>query len=68
MVAKCRVSVTSLPNARIFDWSKFKAFADDKTHVTQKLKLVLGGTEDIFGEKEENADNQHFLLFSQNVF
>ena len=32
----------SLPNDKILDQSKFKAFADDKINVTQKLKFVLG--------------------------
>ena len=39
-----------------------KAFADDRTHVTEKLKFVLGKTENIVG-KGENAGYQHFLLF-----
>ena len=54
----------SLPNDKILDWSKFKAFADDKIIVTQKLKFVLGRVENI-GEKGENAGYQHFLLFPQ---
>ena len=29
-----------LPNNKILDWSKLKAFADDKIEVTQKLKIV----------------------------
>ena len=33
------LSFNSLPNDKILDWSKLKAFADDKTIVTQKLKL-----------------------------
>ena len=40
-----------------------KAFADDKTHVTEKLKFVLGGAENIMG-KRENAGYHHFLLFT----
>ena len=43
---------------------KFKAFADDKILATQKLKIVLGRTENIVG-KDENAGNQYFLLFPQ---
>ena len=35
-----------------------------KSHVTQKLKFVLGRVEDIVG-KGENAGKQHFLLFPQ---
>ena len=44
------------------NWSKFKAFADDKIIVRQKLKLVLGRVENIVG-KGENTGLQHFLLF-----
>ena len=41
-----------------------KAFADDKMNLNEKLKLALGNVENIVG-KGENADYQHFLLFSQ---
>ena len=30
---------------KILDWSKLKAFADDKIKVTEKLKFVLGRVE-----------------------
>ena len=53
-----------LPNNKISDWSKFKAIADDKINVTEKLKFVLGRVENIV-RKGENAGHQHFLLFSQ---
>ena len=46
------------------NYSKLKAFADDKTKVTEKLKFVLGRTENIVG-KGGNAGDQHFLLFPQ---
>ena len=36
---KCRIN--SLPNDKIFNWSKLKAFADDKINVTEKMKFVL---------------------------
>ena len=52
----------SLPNDKILDRSKLKAFADDKINVTEKLKFVLGRIENILG-KGENAGYQHFLLF-----
>ena len=54
----------SLPNNKIFDLSKFKAFADDKIILTQKLKFLMGRVENIVG-KGENAAYQHFLLFPQ---
>ena len=54
----------SIPNDKILDWSKLKAFADNKVNVTKKLKFVLGTEQNIVG-KEEIAGNQHFLLFPQ---
>ena len=46
------------------DWSKLKAFADDKINVNKKQKYGLGRVEKIVG-KETNAGYQHFLLFLQ---
>ena len=54
--------VNSLPNDKFLDWSKLKAFRDDKTNVNRKLKFVFGRVENIVG-KGENAGYQHFLLF-----
>ena len=54
----------SLPNDNILDLSKFKAFADDKINVIQKLKFVSRRVENSVG-KGENAGYQHFLLFPQ---
>ena len=54
----------SLPNNKFLDWTKLKAFADDKINVTEKLKSVLERVENIVG-KGENAGYQHFLLFPQ---
>ena len=59
-----RSRVNSLPNDKISDLSRLKAFADDKSNVTQTLKFVLGRVENIVG-KGENAGHQHFLLFVQ---
>ena len=53
-----------LPNYKILDQSKLKAFADDKINVTQTLKFALERIENMVG-KEENAGYQHFLLFLQ---
>ena len=39
-----------------------KTFADNKTNVTEKFKLVLGRVENTKG-KGRNAGYQHFLLF-----
>ena len=54
----------SLPNVKILDRSKLKAFAEDKINVTEILKFVLERVENIVG-KGENAGYQHFLLFLQ---
>ena len=44
------------------DWSKLKAFADDKIKALKMMIFVFDRTENIVG-KEENAGYQHFLLF-----
>ena len=54
----------SLPNHKVLDQSKLKAFACDKINAPQNLKLVLESKENIVG-KGENTCNQHFLLFPQ---
>ena len=46
------------------DWSKLKAFADDKIDVTKTLKFGLGRVENIVG-KGENDGYLHFFLFPQ---
>ena len=60
--AYATLNLDSLPNNKILDWSKLKAFAEDKMNVTYELKFVSERIENIFG-KEENAGYQHFLLF-----
>ena len=55
----------SLPNEKISNWSKLKAFADDKIIMTEILIfLLLRMVENTVG-KGENAGYQHFLLFPQ---
>ena len=54
----------SLPNNKFLDWSKLKAFVDDKLNLAEKLKFDLGQVENIVG-RGENAGYQHFLLFPQ---
>ena len=51
-------------NNKFLDWSKLKAYADDKINITEKLKFVFGRVENIVG-KGENAGFQNFLLFPQ---
>ena len=57
-------SLNSLPNNKILDYSKFKAFAEDKVILTKTLNFVLGRAENFVG-KGENAGYQHFPLFPQ---
>ena len=52
--------INTLPNNKFLDWSKFKAFADDKI----QQKFCFGWAENIVG-KRENAGFQHFLIFPQ---
>ena len=54
--------INSLPNDKILDWSKLKAFADDKINVNEKFKFGLGMVEKIMG-KGENTGFKHFPLF-----
>ena len=55
----------TLPNYKILDWSKLKAFADNKINVTEKLKFNLGRVENIMAKGENGGGNQHFLLCPQ---
>ena len=55
---------SSLPNNKILDQSNSKAFADCMLNVVQMMICVTDWKENIVG-KEENAGNQHFLLFPQ---
>ena len=55
-------TLNSLPKNKILDWSKLKAFADDKLNAIEKLKFNVCWVENMVG-KGENAGFQHFLLF-----
>ena len=46
--------INSLSNNNFLDWSKLKAFAEDKINATLQQKLFLGWVENIVG-KGENA-------------
>ena len=46
------------------EWSKMKAFADNKMNMIQKLIFHLKSVKNIVGGVE-NAGNQHFLLSPQ---
>ena len=51
-----------LPNDKILDWSKFKAFADDKKNDIQMIEICIREGENSV-RKGENVGFQHFLLF-----
>ena len=55
----------TFPNNKFSDWSKFKAFADNKMNASEHQKFFLGWIENIV-EKGENAGYQHYS-FSHNV-
>ena len=52
------------PNDKILDLTELKAFADNKLNVTKLMSSLYDRVENTVG-KGENADYQHFLLFSQ---
>ena len=54
----------SLPNDKILDETKLKAFADDRMNEAQMMISVFDRVENIVG-KGENAGYQHFLLSPQ---
>ena len=59
-------SINSLPNDKIFDWFKLKAFVDNKVNVNEKFKFGLGRVENI-AQKEIMLVTSTFS-FSHNVF
>ena len=54
--------INPLQNDKLLDWSKFKAFADVKSKMSQIREPYLERVENIVG-KGENAGYQHFLFF-----
>ena len=63
--------LNSVPNNKIFNQSILKAFADDKIHVTQKLKFASGRVENIVGNGENAGYQQFFplpIMFSKGYF
>ena len=61
---KEKMLVISLPNDKILDWSKLKAFTYDKIKVLRIIIFILDRVENTVG-KGENAGYQYFLLFPQ---
>ena len=47
------MALNSVPNDKILVRSKFKALADGKINVTEKLKFVLGRVENTVGKGEK---------------
>ena len=56
--------LNSLPNDKILDLTKLKAFADGKLKVTKMMIFLFDREENIVG-KGENVGYHHFLLFPQ---
>ena len=56
-----RCHINPLPNEKILDKSKLKAFTDDKLKMIQMAKFVLDQIENIVG-KEENAGLSAFFF------
>ena len=59
----------SLPNDKILNYFKFKAYADDEIDVTQKMEFILGRVENIVGKGENAGIFSSFLtMFSKILF
>ena len=58
--------INPLPDDKILDWSKLKAFADDKLNVTKMIISVFDRVENIVGKGEIACKSN--LSFSHNVF
>ena len=65
------ISLNTLPNDKISDRFKLKAFADDKIDVTEKLKFVFGRVENIVGKRRKcwlPAFSPFPTMFSKGFF
>ena len=56
------IKKNSLPHNKILDWTKLKAFADNKINFAEMMISLSDDVENIVG-KGENAGCKHFLLF-----
>ena len=63
LLVKC-LHFNSLPNDKIINRSRFKAFADDNLNMAKMTKFFFDRVENIAG-KGENAGHQPFLPFPQ---
>ena len=59
-----KTKFNSLPNDKILDCSKLKAFGVDKINAIQKLMFQVRRVQNIVG-KGENVGYHHFFLFLQ---
>ena len=59
-------SFNPLPDDKILDWSKLKAFADNKLNVTKMIISVFDRVENIVGNGEIDCTSN--FSFSHNVF
>ena len=57
-----KLHLNSLPNDKISDLTKLKAFAEDRIDIAQVMISVFNRIENIV-EKGENVGYQHFLPF-----
>ena len=62
-----KMLIDTLPNDKTFDLSKLKAFADDKTNLTQKLKFEVRKGRKHCGKKDKMLVTSIFSL-TYNVF
>ena len=58
-----RWSKITLYHDKMLDWSKLKAFVDDKLNSAAMIVIECITIENVVG-KRENAAYQHFILFS----
>ena len=64
MESICRRKMNSLPTDHVLDWTKLKAFTEDKLNVDEIMISGFDNVENIVG-KGENAGYQHFPFFPQ---
>ena len=55
--------LNSFSNNKDSNWSKLKAFADDKINVTEKLRSAFGWKEKIVGKGELHVCGQNYIIF-----
>ena len=57
----------TLPDDKILDVTKLKAFADDRINEAQVMISVFDRVENIVGKGENAGHQQHFIFFPQCV-